>query len=490
MDPRVWTCCTDSQDLPWWVWLVVGGCVGALLLFILVRVMIVHRSGTTHDPLPRLAADPVPAVVQALHPAPLPVWNRRHTSPMGRLLDWCRGLAPAAAHEAYVRSLIHDAWLVEVEYATEAGERIRACLADVIPGSQLPCFVVGAEVPVRCLENPRTRLRADSVPGAGAATMRCLLADSFTAVPRAGYDLDGVRARVERVRWSEPRAGSPFLGIMKFRTERDPFGGEVRGERRSFPADPQGIWAAMSHPAPVIRRTEDAPLPESVQEARLWEDSDSFARTELIFAPVFWVCLPVAALGFLWFVTVNDSSESGRDWFFWALWVAAFVWLLVSVGTLVLRLHIRREDLAGHERIYRHGVLCTLHRAPWDRSGGEGESSPTFIALDHRLDDGAATRIHQALYTWITAVTAVDTSCLDEILPAERLFGTEAKGGWYLPSVSGSGTSEDFAAHQWVLITAPQDPEDAHPTVTTVPQGKAFQRMRAKARRQAERSAR
>ncbi|MFD9179384.1 hypothetical protein ACFWDT_30395 [Streptomyces diastaticus] len=490
MDPTAWTCCTDSQDLPWWAWLVVGGCVGALLIFFLTRVMIIHRSGTTREPLPRLAAEPVPAVVQAIHPAPLPVWNRRHTSPMGRLLDWYRGLAPAAAHEAYVRSLIHDAWLVEVEYATQAGERIRACLADVIPGSELPRFTVGTEVSVRCFENPRTRLRADAVPGA-RATMRCLLADSPTDVPRrAGYDLDGLRARVERLRWSEPRAGSPFLGIMEFKTERDPFGGEVRGERRSFPADPQGIWAAMSHPAPVSRRADDAPLPESVHEVRLWEDSGSFARTELILAPIIWVCLPVAAIGFLWFVTVNDSSEAGADGFFWALWVAAFVWLLVSVGTLVLRLHIRREDLASHERIYRHGVLCTLHRAPWDRSGGEGDSSPTFIALDHRLDDRVAERIHQALRTWITAVTAVDTSCLDEILPAERLFGTEAKGGWYLPFISGFGTSEDFAAHQWVLITDPKDPEDAHPIVTTVPQGKAFQRMRAKARRQAERSAR
>ncbi|KPC73368.1 hypothetical protein ADL27_52315, partial [Streptomyces sp. NRRL F-6602] len=84
---------------------------------------------------------------------------------MGRLLDWYRGLAPAAAHEAYVRSLIHDAWLVEVEYATQAGERIRACLADVIPGSELPRFTVGTEVSVRCFENPRTRLRADAVPG-------------------------------------------------------------------------------------------------------------------------------------------------------------------------------------------------------------------------------------------------------------------------------------------------------------------------------------
>ncbi|MFG2564069.1 hypothetical protein ACGFR6_01360 [Streptomyces sp. NPDC048567] len=489
MVPTAWTCCTDSQDPPWWVWLVVVGCVGAFVIYVLTRVMIVHRSGTTRDPLPRLAAEPVPAVVRALHPAPLPVWNRRHTSRMGRLLDWCRGLAPAAAHEAYVRSLIHDAWLVEVECATETGERIRACLADVIPGSRLPRFTLGAEVSVRCWEKPRTRLRADAVPGAPATT-RCLLADSLTAVPRAGYDLDGVRARVERVRWSEPRAGSPFLGIMKFKTARDPFGGEVRGERRSFPADPQGIWAAMSRPAPVIRRAEDAPLPESVREVRLWEDSDSFARTELIHAPIFWVCLPVAAIGFLWFVTVNDASDAGPDGFFRALWVAAFVWLLVSVGTLVLRLRIRREDLAGHERIHRHGVLCTLHRAPWDRSGGEGDSSPTFIALDHRLDDRAAERIHQALHTWITAVTAVDTSCLDEILPAERLFGTEAKGGWYLPFVPGFGTSEDFAAHRWVLITAPKDAEDAHPVVTTVAQGKAFQRMRAKARRQTARSAR
>ena len=490
MDVGGWTCCTESQDLPWWAWLVVGGFVGGVLAYFLARVIAVRRSGTTRDPLPRLAAEPVVAVVQAFHPAPLPVWNRRRTSAIGRFLDWYRGLAPASAHEAYVRSLIHDAWLVEVEYTAEAGEPIRACLADVIAGSDLPCFTVGAEVAVWSFENPRTRLRADAGAAGAPASVRCLLSEAHTGTQRAGYDLDGVRARIERVRWTGPRAGSPFLGIMEFKTERDPFGGEVQGERCSFPADPQGIWAGMAHPARVVRRTADAPWPESVKEVRLWEDSDSFARTQLIVAPIFWVCLPVAAIGFLWFLTVNDSSDAGPDGFFWALWVAAFIWLLVSIGVLVHRLSIRKDDLASHERIYRHGVLCTLHRAPWDRSGGEGDTYPTFIALDHRLDDHGAARIHQALRTWITAVTTIDTSCLDEVVPAEQLFGTEAEGGWYLPSISGFGTAEDFAAYQWVLITAPKDSEAAHLMVTTVPQGKVFRRMREKAHRQVERSRR
>jgi hypothetical protein len=479
MYPTVWTCCTDSQATPWWVWLVVGGFVGILLIFTVTRVIAVHRSGTTRDPLPRLAARPVSATVRAIHPAPFPVGNRRHTSRLGRLVDWYRGLAPVAAHEAYVRSLIHDAWLVEVEYATDAGERIRACLADVIPGGELQRFDVGADVAVRCFENPRTRLRADTAPGA-RASMRCLLAESLTDVQRAGYDLDGVRARAERVRGVAPRAGSPFFGIMEFRTEHDPFGGERWGERRSFPADPQGVWAEASHRAPPLTRATYAPSPESVQEARLWEDH----------APIFWVCLPVAAIGLLWILTVDESSDAGPGGFFWALWVAAFVWLSASIGVLVHRLSIRRADLADHVRIYRHGVPCTIHRAPWDRSGGEGDVSPTFIALDHRLDDHAAARIRQALCTWIAAAATVDASCLNEILPAEHLFGAEARGGWYLSSLSGIGTSDDITANLWVLITVPNDRETAHPLVTTVPQGKAFQSMRTKARRQAERAAR
>jgi hypothetical protein len=320
--------------------------------------------------------------------------------------------------------------------------------------------------------------------------MRCLLAESLTDVQRAGYDLDGVRARAERVRGVAPRAGSPFFGIMEFRTEHDPFGGERWGERRSFPADPQGVWAEASHRAPPLTRATYAPSPESVQEARLWEDSGSFARTELIHAPIFWVCLPVAAIGLLWILTVDESSDAGPGGFFWALWVAAFVWLSASIGVLVHRLSIRRADLADHVRIYRHGVPCTIHRAPWDRSGGEGDVSPTFIALDHRLDDHAAARIRQALCTWIAAAATVDASCLNEILPAEHLFGAEARGGWYLSSLSGIGTSDDITANLWVLITVPNDRETAHPLVTTVPQGKAFQSMRTKARRQAERAAR
>jgi len=482
-------CCADSQDLPWWVWLIVGGLVGAILIFVVTRVILVQRMGTTDAPLPRLVAEPVSAVVRAVHPAPLPAWNRRHSSAIGRFLDWCRSLAPAAVHEAYVRSLIHDAWLIEVEYATESGEAIRACLADVLPGSALPRFAVGAEVSVRCFEKPRTRLRATAGPEA-PATMRCLLAEEYTDTERAGYDLDGLRARAERVRWSAPRKGSPFLGVMKFATADDPFGGEVRSARRSYPADPQAVWAQTSRQAPPVPRPEEAPVPESVQEVRLWEDADSFARAQLIAAPIFWVCLPLAAIGFLWFVTVDEASTEEPDGFIWVLWPAAFVWLLVSVGVLVFRLSIRRQDLASHHRIYRDGILHTLHRAPWDISGGEGESTPTFIALDHWLDDRAAARIHEALRSWITAVTSVDTSCLNEIISAERLFGTQARGGWYLPYIPGFGTAEEFAAHQWVLITAPSGPEEPYPLVTTVPHGKRFQRMRAKARRQAVRSRR
>jgi hypothetical protein len=198
----------------------------------------------------------------------------------------------------------------------------------------------------------------------------------------------------------------------------------------------------------------------------------------------------VAAIGLLWILTVDESSDAGPGGFFWALWVAAFVWLSASIGVLVHRLSIRRADLADHVRIYRHGVPCTIHRAPWDRSGGEGDVSPTFIALDHRLDDHAAARIRQALCTWIAAAATVDASCLNEILPAEHLFGAEARGGWYLSSLSGIGTSDDITANLWVLITVPNDRETAHPLVTTVPQGKAFQSMRTKARRQAERAAR
>jgi len=477
------TCCTDSQDPPWWVWVILGVIAGAVLIVIVTRVVVVHRRGTTDAPLPRLAAAPVSAVVRAAHPAPLPVWNRRHTSRLGRVLDWCRSLAPAAPHEAYVRSLIHDAWLIEVEYTTESGEQIRACLADVLPGSALPRFSVGTEVSVRCFEKARTRLRA-TAPDAPAAT-RCLLAEAHTDAERAGYDLDGVRTRVERVRWSEPRTGSPFFGIMEFATADDPFDGEVRGARRSFPADPQRIWAETSHPPPLVRRSGAAPRPESVQEVRLWEDSDSLARTELIAAPIFWVFLPVAAIGLLWFLTVNESSDSGPGGLFWVPWAAALVWLLVAIGVLVHRLGIRKADLSEHERIYRDGVLCTLHRAPWDLSGGEGESSPTFIAVDQRLDYRAAARIHKALRAWITAVAAMDASCLDEIVAAEQLFGAEARGGWYLPHARGFADGSDVPADQWVLVTPPSDPEDPRTLVTTVPRGKSFRRMRAKARRQA-----
>ncbi|MDQ0613448.1 hypothetical protein QF046_001089 [Microbacterium sp. W4I4] len=497
MDLATWTCCTETQDPPLWVWFIVGGFVGIPVIIGLLRFIRARRRGTTQDPLPWLASEPVSAVVRAVHPAPMPVWNPRHTSLIGRIADWMRGLAPAAAHDAYVRSLIHDAWLIEVEYVH--GERIAACLADVIPGSALDRFAIGTQIEVRCFEAPRTRLRAEQDPDA-PATMRCLLSEPHTDVPRAGFDLDGVRARIERGRWSQVRTGSPFIGAMKFRTERSPFGGELRGARSSFPADPQSIWAGTLNPPRVSRRAERAPRPESAEEVGLWEDSHGFARTELIYAPIFWVCLPLAAIVFLGFEAVHDptgekwsknffgeSADVWPTWFLWCVWIGAFIWLLIAVGVLLLRLSVRKDDLAEHVRIFQHGIPCTIHRAPHDRSGGDGDSSPTFIALDHRLDEHQAARIHEALRNWIAKV---GDGWLDDIIPAERLFGPEARGGWYLPWIPGFGSAEDFAAHQWVLITAPKDPEDPAPTVTTIPQSDAFRRLRAKARRKAERGTR
>lgn len=494
MDLASGTCCTDTQDLPLWAWFVIGGAVCIPLTIGLLSFIRNRLRGTTDDPLPKLVSGPVLAVVRAIHPAPLPVWNRRHTSLIGKIFDWSRSLAPAAQHEAYVRSLIHDAWLIEVEYIGD--ERITACLADVIPGSELNRFEIGMEIEVRCFKEPRTRLRADGESNA-PATMRCLLAEQYSDVPRAGFDLDGVRARVERERWSAVRAGSPFFGTMKFKTERSPFEGEVQGEQQSFPADPQSIWAATSHPPLVSRRVENVPRPESVEEVGLWEDSHGFARTELIHAPIFWVCLPVAAIVFLGYEAVTDPTGQGwgkhffgesvdawPTWFVWSVWIGVFVWLFIAVGVLVVRLWVRREVLADNMWIFEHGVPCTIHRAPYSRSSGEGDSFPTFIALDYRLDRLQAARIHEALRTWISKV---GEDSLSDIIPAERLFGPAANGGWYLPSIPGFGSAEDFAAHQWVLITNPKDPEETLPTVTTVPQGETLRRLRTKARRRAKR---
>ena len=59
-------------------------------------------------------------------------------------------------------------------------------------------------------------------------------------------------------------------------------------------------WArAGTAQAARLRRPRDVPRAESVDEVALWAESEDFRRTELIFAPVFWVGLPLAAIGFL-----------------------------------------------------------------------------------------------------------------------------------------------------------------------------------------------
>ena len=447
----------DTGDEVWWFLPLLITVVIAFALNALRIIVRDYRRGTLDDPLPRLTAESSPAAVRQHHTA-----------------------AP-------------DAWLIEVEYSDAAGSAQRACLADLVPDEALDRFEIGTVVDVYIFEPAHMRFQRPS-PTGGAPVGRCLLTEAADDVPRAGYNLDGLRMISETVIWERARFGSPVLGIKAVKTDDDRWSGAVRGERRSFDAEPRRVWAESEH-APRLELPGRPPHPKSAAEVVKWDDPDGFSRVELGEAPVLWTLLPLAAVGFLTYESVTDptgshwnkrffdeSVDAWPTWFLWAVWIVALGWLLIAVGVLVFRARRLPELSDDAKHVFTHGVLCSLHRSPVTNSDGEGGSYPTFIAIDHRLDRARAGRIHRAFYTWLEDLGRPPGG---EALSSEQIFGSGVTGGLYLDSIPGFGTSEFFAQHQWVIVTEAEtaDAGAAAFRVTPVPLDDERAKMRKKLQR-------
>lgn len=256
------------------------------------------------------------------------------------------------------------------------------------------------------------------------------------------------------------------------------------------------IWARTpASPRSYIHRPPAPPRAESVEEIAAWAGSEDSRRVELVFAPVFWVVLPLLALGFLIHqsivdptgahvsITVNgESRDSWPAWVPWAAWGGVGIWLLVSVGVLLLRLSILWDLHAENERIFTTGVAHSLHRSSTDFDDGEESGWATYIALDHRLDDRSALRIHTAFEQWL-AQGGQPPSGSGPISSA-TLFGAAAAGGYYILHLPISQTAGSTVEQQWILIT-PADDADDDVIVTPVPVPKKRARIRRALQRKA-----
>ncbi|MCP2624021.1 hypothetical protein [Mycolicibacterium smegmatis] len=264
----------------------------------------------------------------------------------------------------------------------------------------------------------------------------------------------------------------------------------------SKPTDSATIWATLATSSPArVARPRDVPRPESVEEVAGWAGSEDLRRTELVYAPVFWVLLPLAAIAFLthqaitdptgagWSITINGASrDSWPVWVPWLAWIGVSVWLLIAVGVLLLRLSILRDLRDQNEWIFEHGVAHSIHRASVDY---EGEASwSTYIALDHRLDDRQAARIHAAFEQWLSQAGLPPSG--SKPIASTTLFGAQAKGGYFILHLPVSQTAGATAEHEWMLITEPQA-DESDVIVTPVPVPKRLQKIRRELRRRAER---
>lgn len=258
------------------------------------------------------------------------------------------------------------------------------------------------------------------------------------------------------------------------------------------PTHPEAWARATEARSPGVVRPVDVPRPETVEEVSVWAGSEDLRRTILVSAPVFWVVLPLAAIGFLiwgsitdpgdgWTGNIFDDQYTGQPWNFWLVWVGVAIWLLIAIGVLVLRLSVFSDLRAENKWIFEHGIAHSIHRASVDYDDGEARW-PTYIALDRRLSDGQAARIHEAFEQWLS-LAGLPPSGSDPI-SSTRLFGGQAKGGYFFLHLPVSQAAGVTTEHRWMLMTEPQD-GDGDVIVTPVPVTKQMRKIRARLRRNA-----
>ncbi|MGV2983158.1 hypothetical protein ACNPNP_05555 [Microbacterium sp. AGC85] len=238
----------------------------------------------------------------------------------------------------------------------------------------------------------------------------------------------------------------------------------------------------------------DPPRPESVEEVALWEGIGS-RRVDLIYVPAFKLLLPLVALGYLIRGTLTNPGEgwtgslfqddSGDLWAFWEAWIGVGIWLLTTAGALALRLSAYPDLRVEDQWIFEHGVAHSLHRTSVDYDDSEVGPRPTYIALDHRLDNRTAAQIYEAFEIWLRAGHMPPSG--SEPISSTTLFGAQAEGGYFFLHVPFNEFPDGSAQHRWMLITKPRDGEESV-IVTTIPARTDFQKVRDRARHMREKA--
>ncbi|MGE2726599.1 hypothetical protein [Mycolicibacterium pulveris] len=115
-----------------------------------------------------------------------------------------------------------------------------------------------------------------------------------------------------------------------------------------------------------------------------------------------------------------------------------------------------------HARAMAHGVGGHAYRTVFCWHDGEGQPTPTSLLIDERLPNHAASRLQQAVRSWLARVTAdrvMNSAAMQQFnrrwaVPTTEIFGPEAHGAWLILE-QGNDDSP------WrLLIDRPDGPEE------------------------------
>ncbi|SDT30605.1 hypothetical protein [Jiangella sp. DSM 45060] len=224
--------------------------------------------------------------------------------------------------------------------------------------------------------------------------------------------------------------------------------------QQPWPGDPAAAWrrAPIDGPAPPSRRPAPPDLSDFETFTRLLPHRGEYLAMPLMYGIGGAFCVAVGLHLMRYQRPLDPFDGTLPGWLgliaYWPPWFLVLglgvAWLCWAPMSYVRgkRDHPRRlREL--YERINRDGIMVQTFLSTLRLEAHEG-TDPSRIAIETRIGDTQAGRLHAAFHHWLDALrddgdarTAAQERIGERrVLPATELFGPEAQGGYLIRATS------------------------------------------------------